>query len=305
MNFRVVALSGISLLWASALAGAAETLQLSTLSTRPDYHLPRLQPIADYVQKRMLDLGYQKAQVRLTKDAKTLCELFRQGEMDWAGVTIAAAIQLRQDCNSELFLRGADDESDFTYRTVFYVNQSGRNAKISSLQDLRGKRLALRSKGSTSSYYVPLIMLQQDQVPYVIRPSWRAPIVPGVVNVVLAGSETNCGLWVKYGLAEVGVANSKDLLDNAFFPPELRQSLHIVLQSEAVPLGVEMVRSDMSGAEKARLRAALFELGESSEGQKLIQNYNAATRFEAISDSVHAQLKRYSILFRRVESSAP
>ncbi len=285
----------VAVLLAQALQ--AQTLVISTLSTRPDYHLSRLEPIGKRIADDLRVYGITGVRVRLAKDVASMCNLFRNRQLDWAGVTIAAAMSLSRDCNAELSVR-ALDKGGSTYKTQFF---SGVGAQFKTLDDLRSHTLALRSKGSTSSYFVPLMMLKRASIPFVVHASLHSPKSTNAVNVVLAGSETNTALWVKLGLADAGVANSSDWPDQLLFPENVRKDLKVFLSSEAIPLGIELVRADLPAPLKRALTQQLLTLHEMPGGSALIQRYTNAERFERLPPALLNQLQQYSALFAVLE----
>jgi phosphonate transport system substrate-binding protein len=274
-------------------ATRAQTLVLATLSTRPDYHLPRLAPIGEAIAADLRAFGITKLQVRLAKDVPALCALFRSGDVDWAGVTIAAAAKLARDCNAELSVRALDQRGS-VYKTQFFARSS---TAYKTLADLRGHTLALRSKGSTSSFYVPLMMLKRENIPFVMQASLHQAKSAEAVNIVLAGSETNTALWVKLGLADAGVANSNDWLEESLFPAQVRAELSVFLSSEAIPLGIELLRADLSAPLKQALTNQLLALHLKTGGSELIQRYSNSDRFERLPTTLLTQLEQYSALF--------
>jgi phosphonate transport system substrate-binding protein len=265
-------------------------LVIGTLSVRPDFHVPRLLPIAERVAAQLHGVGISGVRVLFAKDVPQMCQQFRAGKVDWVSVTIAASFVLQRDCGGQPVLR-ALDERGAVYRTLFFTRI---DSPINRLDQLIGKRLALRNRGSTSSYVIPKMMLVREGLPMRELRTRHEQNAPDRVNLVLSGSETNSALWVVNGLADVSVANSVDWGDEKLFPSALRAQLRVFRESEPVPLALEMFRGDLPAPMRAALIATLLELHRTADGKKAIETYSGGNRFELIPASLRVTLKAFS-----------
>jgi phosphonate transport system substrate-binding protein len=279
-------------------AAHARPLVIGTLSTRPDFHVPRMLPLAELVAGKLGDFGISGARVLLAKDIPQLCAQMRAGQLDWVTVTIAASFTLVRDCGAQAELRAVDAQGA-VYQTVFFAR---KDSGLQALEDLIGKRLALRNRGSTSSFVIPKILLRRAHLPMQALRTRHESNAPDQINLVLAGSETNSALWVVHGLADVSVANSIDWQDETLFPRALRDRLKIIYQSPPIPLGLELIRKDLPPAFRQRLIAAMQSISPSAAGQAALHVYANAERFEPIPLALTQTLAEFAAEFDALQT---
>jgi phosphonate transport system substrate-binding protein len=283
----------------SASVAGARPLVIGTLSTRPDFHVPRLQSIAQLAAASLHDYGIDGARVLLAKDVPQICEQIKTGRVDWVSVTMSASFIIERDCGARSVLR-ALDQNNSVYRTVFFAR---KDSGISSLPQLLGKRLALRNRGSTSSFVIPKLALQARHLPMLQLRTRHETNQANQVNLVFSGSETNSALWVVHGLADASVANSVDWLDETLFPALLRQQLVVFYESEDVPLGLEMFSDHLAPNFQRALQEALLQMPSTEAGRAAIQAFAKAERFELISPQLRVSLKQYADAFAALNAA--
>ncbi len=260
--------------------------------------MPRMLPLAKLVAAKLGAYGISGARVMLAKDIPQLCAQMRAGQLDWVTVTIAASFTLVRDCGAQAMLRAVDAQGA-VYRTLFFAR---KDSDLLTLEQLVGKRLALRNRGSTSSFVIPKILLRRAHLPMQQLRTRLEPNAPEQINLVLAGSETNSALWVVHGLADVSVANSIDWEDEALFPRALRDQLKIIYQSPPIPLGLELIRQDLPPAFRASLLEAMQSISPSAAGQAALHVYANAERFELIPNELAATLAQFASEFDALQA---
>jgi phosphonate transport system substrate-binding protein len=275
----------------------ARELVLGTVSTRPDYHLPRLQPIVEFASLRLKAYGVTRGRVLLAADSAQLHRYLEQGKVDWVGLTIASAAEMTDVAQPVLL---AVDQRGRGYQSLYFVRT---DSAIRGLADARGQRLVLRNTSSTSSYYVPLMQLQDLQLPLIKLRSVHDRSEANVVNILISGSETNSALWVAHGLADIGVANSLDWEDSNLFPSKLREQLRVVARSEEVPLGVELFSKRMPADLQRALIGVLLAASQDDSGRTALTSYSNTSHFEPISAELAANVRRFSERFAAVREA--
>jgi phosphonate transport system substrate-binding protein len=277
---------------------AARELVLGTVSTRPEYHIPRLQPIVEFAAIRLHSLGITRGRVLLARDAAQLQQYMAEGKLDWAGVTIAVASELTSSgaASPELL---ALDARGRGYQSLYFVR---RDSPMQSLTQLPGHKLALRSKSSTSSYFVPLLHLAELQLRTEMLPHYRARPATGAVGILISGSETNSAFWVAHGLADMGVANSLDWSDQRLFPDALKARLKVIETSPPVPLGIELFSHQTPIAVRNELRRILLAAKLDPDGKAAMRTYSNTVQFESLSPALMQEFQQFAMRFKALRA---
>lgn len=136
----------------------SEVLVIGKVSDNPHKHFRALKPIADYAVAQMQDLGIKKAKVLMAKDNQTMIRYLQEGRVDWVTETPFSAIQFANQADAKVVLRRWKKRMP-NYHTLFFTRQ---DSGVKTLADLRGRRIALEDEGSTTAYFLPLLMLVQE-----------------------------------------------------------------------------------------------------------------------------------------------
>ncbi len=286
-----------SLAWLSPSVAARE-LVLGTVSTRPEFHIPKLQPIVEFAAQQLATQGITGGRVLLARDAKQLVQYMSEGKVDWTGVTIAVASELTSAgaASPELL---ALDARGRGYQSLYFVRA---DSDLVSLRQLPGRTLALRSKSSTSSYFVPLLHLADLQLRTERLPHFRAEPQAHSVGILISGSETNSAFWVAHGLADMGVANSLDWRDPQLFPEALKAQLKVIETSPLVPLGIELFSTRTPAPIRAELKRVLLAAKASADGKAAMKTYSNTLQFELISPALMQEFQRFSDRFKALRA---
>src|SRR5690606_18753530 len=118
-------------------------------------HYEQLKPLLDYVVPRMRDVGIVEGRILMAKDLQQMASYLRRGRGGWVTETSGTAMALRQRSGAEPLLL-TERNGVARYHSVFFVR---RDSPVNTLEDLKGRTLAMQSAWSTSSYLVPAMEL--------------------------------------------------------------------------------------------------------------------------------------------------
>ena len=250
-------------------------LILGRISDDPNAHYAQLKPLLDYVVPRMSDVGITEGRILMARDAQQMASYLRRNRVDWVTETAATAVQLEQRAACRPILL-TERNGVSHYHTVFFVR---KDSPIQSLEDLRGRTLALQSAASTSAYTVPLVELMEAKLsPEILLDPSDEP-ASDRVGFVLARSELNIASWVHKGLADAGAVSNLDWNDPKVVPPAFRRDFRVIHETGEYPRAVEIVRAGLDPKVEARLRDILLHANEDAEGRAAMQKFFRTTRF--------------------------
>lgn len=274
------------------------TLVIGRISDNPRADVQRLRPLLDYVVPKLSSVGIERGEILLARDPVQLRNYLRRGRVDWVTETAAMAAMLGADANAQPILRTIRD-NEGVYRSVIFVR---RDSGIENIQQLLGKRIALQVRSSTSSFYLPLLLLRDAGLPVVELASPDDTPSPGQVGFLMARSELNISTWVEKGLADAGAFSNRDWGNPTRMPESFRSHMRLIAQSEDVPRAVELMRGDADPALRAALTSVLIAASDDSEASAALHDFFGATRFvpiEAASAESLSKLGQQVLALRR------
>lgn len=270
--------------FADALNPSRIVIGRITDNPRTDY--VRLKRLLDVVLPHLAEQGIREGAVLLARDPQQMAGYLRRGRVDWVTETPAMAAELQSRTGARPFLRALREDRN-VYRSLVFVR---RDSGIRNLADLRGKRLALQTRSSTSAFYLPLITLLDARLP--LTELARPDDHPGAneVGFLLARSELNIATWVHKGLADAGAFSNLDWDNPRRMPPSFREDFRVIAESDSVPRAIELVRKDLPVALADALRDILLDLDDQPDAAEALRGYFATARFEAIDAETQRSL---------------
>lgn len=283
------------------VAARSKTLVIGRISDNPRSDVQRLRPLLDYVLPKLKAVGIEKGEILLARNPVQLRNYLRRGRVDWVTETAAMAAMLGADAGATMILRGMR-EHEGAYHSVMFVR---RDSGIENIEQLLGKRIALQMRSSTSSFYLPLLMLHEAGLPIVELASPEDAPRINEIGFVMARSERNIATWVEKGLADAGAFSNLDWGDPLRMPESFRNQMRLIAQSENVPRAVELVAADLRPEVRNALVKALLAAGDDPQADAAMRTYFGTTRFVRIDPESAQKLDKLGsqvlALRRRVE----
>jgi phosphonate transport system substrate-binding protein len=283
---------GCALSWADE-----HTFVVGQVSNNPKKHYRELKLMADYLASKMTDLGITAGDVVLARDNQLMVEYLSQGKVDLVTDTPFSAVYFADAAGARMILRkwkeGVPD-----YSCVFITH---KDSDISSLAQLRGKKIAFEDPSSTTSYFVPVALLTQAGLGLSLLSSPRASAPADLVGFAFANDELNITTWVHRRLVDVGAYSNRDWNEENNTPLAMRQDLRIVHESRTFPRAIELVRHDLAPHLVARLTDVLLHIHEDPAAAEALAQYHHTTRFDELTDDIRAQLEEV----RRIMNTIP
>lgn len=281
-----------------AAAGATErtVLVLGRLSDDPKSHHEQLKPLLDYVVPRMRDVGIIEGRILMAKDLQQMSSYLRRGQVDWVSETSGTGMALHQRTGAEPLLL-TERSGVRNYHSVFFVH---RDSPVRTLEDLKGRTMAMQSAWSTSSYLVPVMeLLARGIRPEILLTPRDRPTID-TVGYVFVRSELNVSTFVHKRVVDAGAVSSVDWTDERRMPTVFRRDMRIVHQSEDVPRALELVRPGMDPVVRARLQEVLLEASNDPQAAPALQKFFGTTAFHRIDPASQQALDRLGAGLTRV-----
>lgn len=150
-------------------------------------------------------------------------------------------------------------EGKTTYRALLFVR---KNSGIRNIQDMRGKTIALVSRGSFSGYVYPLAYFRQHGITDIstfFREYFFAGSYDAAIHAVLNGA------------ADIGSAGSKVYNSLKISDPRIEKELMILDESMDVPYYGLFLAKSISRTTKNAVRKVLIEMQHDAEGVAILK----------------------------------
>lgn len=279
---------GIKPVWATEMTPTLrqQTLVIGRVTNKPKKHYKELKPIVDFVAVRLKDTGILHGDVVLAKNNQQMHTYLKEGKVDWITEGVFSSLDFMNQNGAQPLLRrwkkGVPE-----YHTVFITKN---DSDIHTLADLKGKKIALQDKGSTSAFKIPVAMMTQNQLALFALKSPRQTPPQDKVSYLMAGGELNIVMWVFKGLADAGAFSNLDWQDPKSTPKRMQKGLRVFHKSDPFPRAIELVRKGMDSNLKKKLKSLLLTIHNNPEAAPALRSYQKTKQFDDFPGGVEKSI---------------
>ncbi len=233
-----------------APAAAERYIVFGDISDDPAEVIEGTQPLANYVAEKLKDQGVTGGQVRVASSTDEMIKLLKTGEVDISFDSTYPATLISDATGGQIVLRrwrfGVD-----TYRSVIFASKA---SGITSIEQLKGKMIAMDAEYSTSGFMLPAAYLTKQGLTLRGKASNAEEVAPDEVGFAFAYDDENILQWVLSGITPAGVTDDYNF--DVGFPREAVEQLVELARTDATPRQVMIVRPGMD----QELLKALIEI---------------------------------------------
>lgn len=244
-----------------------------------------IQPLADTLAAEMKEYGITGGRVRVAGSVQEMVAWLKSGEVDVYFDSVYPALLVSEQSGARLILRGWQFGRPDVQSVLFARRDSG----LASLDDLRGKILAMRVSQSTAGFFLPSVHLVERGLALTWKNSFAETVSPSEVGFAFSGSDQETLRAVIGGSAVAGAVD--DYHFDIVFPPETTQQLVELARTEKIPRQVVLARPGLDEQSLAALTQTLTRLHESEAGKSALASFQT-TRFETFPGGVDAATRR-------------
>ena len=232
----------------------------------------RYRALLDYVGRRAgIKIG-----VRSLPTYGAVIEALEQRTVHAAFVGSMAYSLARHRAGVIVLARPVWNDGSSTYCSYIFVNAS---SGIRTVEDMKGKRLALVDRSTMAGYLFPLVYFREHGV---------EDMGSYFSDVYMTGSHDAAALAVMEKQADVGAAKNHPT-ERIRSRPEYQQEFFLLVKSAEVPSNGLVVNPTVSTAIRERLKSALLSMEDTAEGRAVLDQFGAR-EFIATSHSDYANL---------------
>lgn len=266
---------------------------LGSVSPTPKEEMAIFQPLADYLAQRLQSDAGARGRVVVAGSAAEMAALLTNGTVDlYIDSPFPMATVVAQSGARPFLRRWKNGVTD--YRSVIFARA---DSGIRTLQDLRGKLIALKDLDSTSGYFLPKVGLLESG----LRPAYyddpSSPVPPDSVGYTFSRDEENAVFWVLRGKVAAAGADENALKT---FAREDIGSLSVVYTSPSVPRHIVASRADLAPPLIERVGQILLAMDQDDEGRDVLREFQKTTKFDLLSEPAIEALRNLQGLVSQI-----
>lgn len=277
-----------------------KVLNIGEIASSPSATIPKFQPIADYLAAHLNNFGYTNGSVKIAPDLDTMIKWLKNGDVDIVVDSVYPTMLMVDQANIKPILRRWKDGTEQYYTVIFTRHDTG----IRSIQDLRGKTLALEEPTSTSGYMLPKSYLIAAGLILNEKSSAEVPVSSNEVGYVFTNPDDDVDIiqWVLSGKTPAGAVNSATF-DN--FSGDSKKSLIVLGKTETVPRHVVSTRPDLDAKIINALTQIMLDMDRSADGRAVLKQFESTIKFDAFPAGIDTTLSRMRELFKLTSNKSP
>ncbi len=278
---------------------STKTLVIGETGSSPSATISSFQPLADYLSANLSANGYSAGTVKVAPDLETMGKWLKSREIDIFFDSPYPAMVLVDSVGAKPILRRWKGGVAEYYAVLF----ARKDAHIESINDLKGKMLALEDPGSTSGYMLPKALLVAAGLKMVEKASPDASVAPDEVGYVFVNPDNDNDMiqWVLSGKTPAGVVNSIAFDD---FSEEGKSSLMILTKTQSAARHLVLVRGDLEPAVSDAIKTVMLKMDSTADGQAVLKQFQKTAKFDEFPDGAAAALNQMRELYKLTQQGA-
>ncbi len=249
---------------------------LGVIAGSPVDDADRIQPLADVLASQLAAYGITGGQVRVAGSVDEMTDWLKSGEVDLYFDGVYPALLVSEQSGAKLVLRGWQFGRPDVQSVIFASRSSG----LTSLDDLRGRIIAMRAPDSTAGFLLPSVHLIEHGLALVGKSNFSEPVSSTEVGFVFSGSHDATLRAVIGGSAAAGAVD--DYHFDIVFPSGATDQLVELARTEKLPRQVVVAAPGLDAHYLSTLTQALTRMHTSEIGKAALDVFETS-HFESIT----------------------
>lgn len=276
---------------ASELSQANGVIVLADISNDPVEKITLFQPLADYLAVRLTAFGIGKSEIKIAPDLETMAEWLATGQADLYIDSLYPSMTVHGQSGAQPILRHWKDGMA-EYHTLIFTNA---DSGITSLEQLKGQKVAFESNFSTSGYMLPLAYLLSEGFEVEEKATLDAAVADDQIGYIFSQKDQNTVQWVISDQVAAGAIDNLTYFNEV--PEETRRQFTILAETNPVSRQVVMVRPDLQPEVVDAIRTILLKMDQNEEGRAVLASFQATLKFDEFPEGGQTALNRMRELY--------
>lgn len=276
-------------------AVTADTLSLGIISEDPQQKIEYHQDFVNYLAQKLSTGTPITGRVIIVHTPLQLAKLLNERTVDFYVESPYSTVLINERTGAKLLLRRLKGGRTDYQGIIFTAKDSG----IRTVEDLLGKIIAFKDPRSTSSYFLPKVLLLKKGLKLTEKFSLDANVSKTEIGYVFGYHDVqnviNWTLLKKVAAGAFG-SHNMDALDES-----KRAQIVVLAETETVPRHLLSVRKDLNQALVSRLKEVLLSIHLDEEGRRVLRKSDKTTKFDLLpggEDLLYHRITEMMRIFR-------
>ncbi len=234
------------------------------------------QPFINYLVSKLKNQGITSGQFVGTHSVSEMAELVLEGKIDVV-VDSPFPVYVVDKLAGGQILADRWKGGVESYHSAFFVKDT---STIQTLDDLKGKIIAMDGSTSTAGYFLPKAYLIQKGYKISEKNSPTDPVSPDEIGYVFVGAKVYDD--VTHGITAAGVENDQEIRD--YFGSSFSQYRYIITTPDIMRFAVA-TRGDMDPNLRNSIGNILFSMDHTAEGKHVLKTFANTTKFTPVTNT--------------------
>ncbi len=263
-----------------------QSITIGEISATPATVISNVLPFARYLASRLKDSGIACGHVKVTDTVAGMIDLINNQEVDIYFDSVFPATMVSDATGAEPILRRWRNCDPEYYSIIFATKASG----IASLEDLRGRMMAMDRPDSTSGLVLPAAYLLDHGLRLIVKPSYDEAVTPDQVGVYFTGADANTLDLLHSGKLSAGATDDYNFGQWQKSAPDL--GLQVLAATESEPRQAVLLRPGLDSGLRAAIKNELLRIGEEPAAQDALQLAVGTCKFDDTPEGIAAAFAR-------------
>jgi len=226
----------------------------------PDTPTNRMKKILPLAQLLARELGWHESRVkiRIVKSIEDATLMIKNNQIDLLMDSSFPILLVQKNSDTKIILE-LPVMGKRTYKTLFITSKS---SAIKSLENLKGKTIALQERYSTSGYLLPAFHIISNgyNLTDVTTLSGGDTMPTDSIGYIFSGDEENTLLLIRKDLVAAGVLSSHDYQQ---LSEQTKNDIVVIAETQEIPRKFAAIRSGVDEALQEKIIHILLSINDS------------------------------------------
>ena len=252
---------------------ADEILVLGDISEKPTKKVERYQPLTNYLESRLEGVGIKKATVKIAPDLETMADWVKSGEVDLYFDSPYPVMIVSVNTGATPLLRRWK-KGVAEYNSIILTHS---DSDIHTIEELKGKKIALETNFSTSGYMLPLVYLKKAGLIPIEQSSDAQNLQANEVGYIFSADEDNTVELILANEVDAGAIDSNTFAE---LPDDVKSSVKVLLETEQVARHIVLASPELPIEQMNAVKELLLEMDKLPEGKTTLESFEDTAKFD-------------------------
>ncbi|NJK39304.1 MAG: phosphate/phosphite/phosphonate ABC transporter substrate-binding protein [Oscillatoriales cyanobacterium RM1_1_9] len=245
---------------------------IGTVAANPGWTIQQFQPLVDYLASQ-LD-GYQigTGEVKVAPDIQTMAKWLELGTVYLYIDQPYAALNVSQEADARPLLEFSQGNSAGESSLIVIL----KNSQLKTLENLKGKKIAVSFPTSTTGFVLPIAYLQAADFK-LVQQSSENTAKEDELEYCFTQADQNSIQWLISGRVQAAAISSQSFQS---LPIATQNAMVILAKTEAVPQQLVLVKPNSEAPLVDSIQQVLLQMSGTEKGKAALNMFEQPAKFD-------------------------